>query len=127
MLLIEVNPRHVPCLPPGAGLRADRPRADEPESERARGTALRVVQAIAAGLKRYGGKHREFPNERSLFPYGFSPQEEAGILQRLKVLDAERIGLSQAQFASMIRVSVKTLQNWEQKRRSPTKTPDTSG
>ena len=32
----------------------------------------------------------------------------------------ERIGLSQAQFATMIRVSVKTLQNWEQKRRSPT-------
>jgi DNA-binding transcriptional regulator YiaG len=32
----------------------------------------------------------------------------------------ERIGLSQAQFAKMIRVSVKTLQNWEQKRRSPT-------
>jgi len=32
----------------------------------------------------------------------------------------ERIGLSQSQFAGMIRVSVKTLQNWEQKRRSPT-------
>ena len=32
----------------------------------------------------------------------------------------ERIGLSQSQFARMIRVSVKTLQNWEQKRRSPT-------
>jgi putative transcriptional regulator len=32
----------------------------------------------------------------------------------------ERIGLSQSQFAKMIRVSVKTLQNWEQKRRSPT-------
>ena len=32
----------------------------------------------------------------------------------------ERIGLSQAQFAKMIRVSVKTLQNWERKRRSPT-------
>jgi putative transcriptional regulator len=32
----------------------------------------------------------------------------------------ERIGLSQAQFAKMIRVSVKTLQNWEQRRRSPT-------
>jgi putative transcriptional regulator len=32
----------------------------------------------------------------------------------------ERIGLSQAQCARMIRVSVKTLQNWEQKRRSPT-------
>ena len=32
----------------------------------------------------------------------------------------ERMDLSQAQFAKMIRVSVKTLQNWEQKRRSPT-------
>ncbi len=32
----------------------------------------------------------------------------------------ERIGLSQSQFARMTRVSVKTLQNWEQKRRSPT-------
>ncbi len=31
-----------------------------------------------------------------------------------------RIGLSQSQFARMIRVSVKTLQNWEQKRRLPT-------
>jgi hypothetical protein len=36
-------------------------------------------EAIAAGLKRFSGKHREFPHERSLFPYGFSPQEEAGI------------------------------------------------
>ena len=32
----------------------------------------------------------------------------------------KRIGLSQSQFAKMIRVSVKTLQNWEQKRRAPT-------
>jgi putative transcriptional regulator len=29
-------------------------------------------------------------------------------------------GLSQSEFARMIRVSVKTLQNWEQKRRTPT-------
>jgi len=32
----------------------------------------------------------------------------------------ERIGLSQMQFAKMIRVSVKTLHHWEQKRRLPT-------
>jgi putative transcriptional regulator len=32
----------------------------------------------------------------------------------------KKTGLSQAEFAGMIRVSVKTLQNWEQKRRSPT-------
>lgn len=32
----------------------------------------------------------------------------------------ERIGLSQGEFARLIRVSVKTLQNWEQKRCTPT-------
>ena len=32
----------------------------------------------------------------------------------------KKTGLSQSEFAGMIRVSVKTLQNWEQKRRSPT-------
>jgi putative transcriptional regulator len=32
----------------------------------------------------------------------------------------ERIGLSQSEFARLMRVSVKTLQNWEQRRRHPT-------
>jgi putative transcriptional regulator len=32
----------------------------------------------------------------------------------------EQIGLSQSEFARLMRVSVKTLQNWEQRRRSPT-------
>jgi putative transcriptional regulator len=32
----------------------------------------------------------------------------------------ESIGLSQADFARLMRVSVKTLQNWEQHRRHPT-------
>lgn len=32
----------------------------------------------------------------------------------------EKIGLSQSEFAHMMHVSVKTLQNWEQHRRSPT-------
>ena len=32
----------------------------------------------------------------------------------------EQVGLSQSQFASLMRVSVKTLQNWEQHRRNPT-------
>lgn len=31
----------------------------------------------------------------------------------------ERIGLSQSEFARLMRVSVKTLQNWEQHRRHP--------
>lgn len=32
----------------------------------------------------------------------------------------ERTGLSQGDFASLLHVSVKTLQNWEQHRRTPT-------
>jgi DNA-binding transcriptional regulator YiaG len=32
----------------------------------------------------------------------------------------EQTGLSQAEFARLLRVNVKTLQNWEQHRRSPT-------
>ena len=32
----------------------------------------------------------------------------------------EKIGLSQGEFARLMRVSVKTLQNWEQHRRNPT-------
>lgn len=31
----------------------------------------------------------------------------------------ERLGLSQSRFAAMIGVSVRTLQNWEQRRREP--------
>ena len=32
----------------------------------------------------------------------------------------EKIGLSQSEFARLMRVSIKTLQNWEQHRRNPT-------
>lgn len=32
----------------------------------------------------------------------------------------EQIGLSQSEFARLMRVSVRTLQNWEQHRRNPT-------
>ena len=32
----------------------------------------------------------------------------------------EQIGLSQSEFARLMRVSIKTLQNWEQSRRKPT-------
>jgi len=32
----------------------------------------------------------------------------------------EQVGLSQSEFAQLMRVSIKTLQNWEQHRRTPT-------
>lgn len=51
---------------------------------------------------------------------------EAPASRRIKVTppDAkavrEQIGLSQSEFARLMQVSVKTLQNWEQRRRHPT-------
>ncbi len=89
-MVIEVNPRHVPFYRRALGFE---PLGPERTNRKVNAPAVLLCasfEAIAAGLKRFGGKHREFPNERSLFPFGFSPQEEAGILQRLKALDAEQ-------------------------------------
>ena len=54
------------------------------------------------------------------------PLREAPASRRIKVTtpDAkavrEQIGLSQSEFAQLMQVSIKTLQNWEQHRRNPT-------
>jgi putative transcriptional regulator len=51
---------------------------------------------------------------------------EAPASRRIKVMTPdvkmvrEQIGLSQREFAELIQVSIKTLQNWEQHRRNPT-------
>jgi putative transcriptional regulator len=51
---------------------------------------------------------------------------EAKASRRFKVVPTdvkavrEQIGLSQSEFARLMRVSIKTLQNWEQHRRNPT-------
>jgi len=53
-------------------------------------------------------------------------RDQASASRRFKVTtpDAkavrEQIGLSQSEFAQLMQVSVKTLQNWEQHRRNPT-------
>jgi hypothetical protein len=88
-MVIEVIPRHVPFYHRALGFE---PIGEERLNPRVntRGVLLSCsFETIADGLKRFGGRYREFPNERSLFPYGFSPDEEAGILQRLKALDGE--------------------------------------
>jgi hypothetical protein len=86
--VIEVNPRHVGFYRRAL---AFEPIGPERMNKRVNAPAILLCVAfetIAEGLKKYGGKHQEFPKERSLFPYGFSPAEEAGILQRLKALEA---------------------------------------
>jgi hypothetical protein len=89
-MVIEVNPRHVPFYRRALGFE---PLGPERLNRKVNAPAVLLCasfEAIAEGLRRFGGKHKQFPQERSLFPYGFSPQEEAGILQRLKALDAEQ-------------------------------------
>ena len=86
--VIEVNPRHVGFYRRALSFE---PIGPERMNKRVHAPAVLLCTAfdtIAEGLKKYGGRHLEFPKERSLFPYGFSPQEEVGILQRLKDLDA---------------------------------------
>lgn len=86
--VIEVNPRHVGFYRRAL---AFEPMGPERLNTRVNAPAVLLCAAfdtIAEGLKKFGGRHAEFPQERSLFPYGFSPAEEAGILKRLRDLDA---------------------------------------
>jgi len=91
-MVIEVNPRHVPFYRRALGFE---PIGSERLNQRVNAPAVLLCasfESIAEGLKRFGGKQQEFPNERSLFPHGFSASEEAGILKRLKALDAKEKG-----------------------------------
>jgi hypothetical protein len=88
-MVIEVNPRHVSFYRRALGFE---PIGPERLNQRVNAPAVLLCasfDSIADGLKRFGGKLQQFPNERSLFPHGFSPREEAGILQRLKALEAK--------------------------------------
>jgi putative transcriptional regulator len=63
---------------------------------------------------------------QSLKEAGAIARGEAAASRRFRVTQPdvkavrEQIGLSQSEFARLMRVSIKTLQNWEQRRRNPT-------
>jgi len=89
-MVIEVNPRHVPFYRRALGFE---PIGPERLNRKVNAPAVLLCasfESIADGLKRFGGKHQQFPQERSLFPHGFAPHEEAGILLRLNALEAEK-------------------------------------
>ena len=86
--IIEVNPRHV--LFYKKALRFE-PIGSERMNQRvnAPGVLLAVpFAAIAEGLHMYAGKPEKLAGTRSLFPYGFGPEEESGVLNRLRELVA---------------------------------------
>ena len=83
--VIEVNPRHVPFY-----IRALQFERIGPERHNRRVDAPAVLlfvpfDRIARGVARYAGKPELADSTRTLYPYGFSPAEEAGILNRLRL------------------------------------------
>lgn len=82
--IIEVNPRHVRFY--RKALRFE-PVGPERTNRRVNAPAVLLAvpfAAIAEGLHKYAGKQVDVT--RSLFPYGFPPDEEAGVLGRLREL-----------------------------------------
>ena len=90
--VIEVNPRHVPFYVRALNFKIVGP---ERHNERVDAPAVLLFvhfSQIRDGIARYAGQP-EFANKtRTLYPYGFSPQEEEGILNRLRNQDSRRNG-----------------------------------
>jgi hypothetical protein len=84
--VIEVNPRHV--LFYGRALRFD-PIGEERMNRRVDAPAVLLCAAfatIAEGISNYAGKPDAPGAGRSLFLYGFPPEDEPGVLNRLRQL-----------------------------------------
>ena len=82
-LVIEVNPRHAVFYKRMLGfsqLGEERlcPRVNAPA------VLLRLTcEYVAENTAKYGGAMCELPNVHTLYPFAFSPTDEAGIMQRL--------------------------------------------
>lgn len=88
--VIEVNPRHVAFYRRALGFE---PIGPERVNKRVDAPAILLsvpFETIRKGVADHGGKAEHAASERSLFPFGFSPEEERGILERLRELDAQR-------------------------------------
>jgi hypothetical protein len=85
-VVIEVNPRHVAFYRKSLGFEAI---GVERHNSRVNAPAVLMGMSfaeIADHLHRHAGKATRAPRNRSLYAYGFSPDEEAGILGRLRTL-----------------------------------------
>lgn len=86
--VIEVNPRHVVFY--GRALRFD-PIGEERLNTRVNAPAVLLCApfaTIADGISKYAGKPDAPGAGRSLFVYGFPPEDEPGVLKRLRDLVA---------------------------------------
>jgi hypothetical protein len=86
--VIEVNPRHVAFY--GRALRFE-PIGSERMNRRVDAPAILLCApfaTIAEGIAKYAGKPDAPGAGRSLFLYGFPPEDEPGVLRRLRELVA---------------------------------------
>jgi hypothetical protein len=82
--VIEVNPRHVLFYRRALGFEV---LGTERLSPRVNAPAVLLCvpfDTIANGLARFAGRSEDPAAGRSLFPYGFAPDEELGVLRRLR-------------------------------------------
>ena len=90
--VIEVNPRHVPFYIRALDFRRIGPQRHHPRvGAPAVLLAARFAQ-ISEGIARFSGRPELAATTRTLYPFGFSAQEEEGILNRLRQQDARRSG-----------------------------------
>lgn len=83
-ILIEVNPRHAPFYQRMLGFRQV---GDERLCPRVKAPAVLLcleTDYVEIQLRKFGGLMENAVNETSLYPYSFSPADEAGIIQRLQ-------------------------------------------
>ncbi len=87
-VVIEVNPRHVGFYRRSLGFEVIGTQRHNPRVN-APAVLLGISFAdIALYLRRHAAEARRAPKARSLYAYGFSPAEEAGVLARLRALGA---------------------------------------
>ena len=87
-VVIEVNPRHVAYYRKALGFRAIGTERHNPRVQAPAVLMGMSFEEIADHLHRHAAKAGCEPKTHSLYEYGFSPAEEAGILGRLKTLRA---------------------------------------
>lgn len=85
--VIEVNPRHVAYYGTALGFTPMGPKRMNTRVNAPAVLLYAPFTTIAEGLALHAGRKIPGPgNRRSLFVYGFPPQEEAGVLKRLRDL-----------------------------------------
>lgn len=82
-ILIEINPRHRDFY---EKLLEFKQMGEERMCDRVKAPALLMHQSCAAierRLREIGGRWRELPDEKSIYKFAFTPEEEAELMERL--------------------------------------------